>query len=110
MTIGKDFEIVLRDHEKRISQLESRFLRGANKPRRVATSERISLPDRIIDLRDKSFFSQPKTAEDVHKKLQDTYHCELNRVSMALLRLAKRKQLRRATKKVQGRLHQAYAW
>jgi hypothetical protein len=69
-----------------------------------------TLPVRILRLRDDGFFKEPRTAAEVHAKLKPTYDCELNRVMMALLRLAKRKQLRKASKKVGESKQVAYVW
>lgn len=69
-----------------------------------------SLPARIVELRDSGFFSQPKTARDVHTKLATTYPCEVNRVAMALPRLKKAKKLRKASKMVEDKKQDAYVW
>ncbi len=103
----KEISRILDDHEKRISHLESSLSKPkTSKPVR----DKRKLSDHIIELRDKGFFSQPKTAEEVHKKLQESYHCELNRVAVALFRLSKRQQLRRASKVVDKKSYQAYVW
>ena len=86
---------VLKDFEKRISALES--LIGNSKKSKVKASK-TSLSNHILQLRDNRFLSQPKTADEIHKKLQGTYHCELNRVEVSLIRLADRKKLRKASK------------
>jgi hypothetical protein len=69
-----------------------------------------TLPDRILELRDKHFFKQPRTGRDVQEKLRDAYPCELDRVAMALLRLMNRKKLRKASKLVDGKRQIAYVW
>jgi hypothetical protein len=74
------------------------------------SSTRGALPNRITELRDGGFFAQPKTSRDVHGKLNPTYACAPDRVSMALLRLVKRKKLRKASKRVGGKNQVAYAW
>ena|SRR2546427_8195808 len=68
------------------------------------------LPGRLLALRSSGFFKQPKTATEVHKKLQPTYPCEVDRVAMGLLRIHKRKHLRKATKRVGKRKQVAYVW
>src|SRR3989338_5841371 len=93
----KEISKVLQDHERRISALEKPT--GKVKKTVVKNSKQ-SPSDHIIELRDDGFFSQPKTAEETHAKLTGKYHCELDRVAMALLRLAGRKQLRKASKLV----------
>jgi hypothetical protein len=69
-----------------------------------------ALPERILALRDKGFFAQPKTAREVQAKLNPSYACEVNRVAMALLRLKARKKLRKASKVVDGKKQVAYVW
>lgn len=69
-----------------------------------------SLPDQILGLRDNGFFKQPKTAQEVHTKLQPAYACESDRVAMALLRLKNKKNLRVSSKVVGGKKNKAYVW
>jgi hypothetical protein len=69
-----------------------------------------TLPNYILGLRDSGFFKQPKTVVEVHEKLQSSYHCEVNRVSMALLRLHKKRALRKTSKTVGKRKQVAYVW
>lgn len=69
-----------------------------------------SLPDRIAELRDGGFFREPRTATEVHEELRKTYHCQLDRVQMALLRLQRKKDLRKTLKIVAGRSQVAYVW
>lgn len=98
---------ILTNHEKRISALE------APQPKSKASQsvkQKKSLADYVIELRDKKFFSQPKTAEETQKKLQGIYNCEADRVAMGLLRLASRKQLRKASKTINGKKYKAYVW
>src|ERR1700733_225282 len=95
MKPDNDILRILEDHERRIAKLES----PQSKPTLTGTpKDKRKLSDYILQLRDNGFHSQPKTAEETHVKLQETYPCELNRVAVALLRLSKRKQLRRASK------------
>ena len=97
----------LQNHERRISALESMTSKHKPSP---GKNVKKGLPDHIIALRDKGYFSQPKTAVDAHKKLQGFYSCKVDRVAMALLRLAKKRQFRKALKIVSGRKQKAYAW
>ena len=85
MARNKEINDILKDHEKRISTLESLI-----KKKKISkiTKTKKSVSDFIIELRDNSFFSQSRTAEETHKKLQGKYNCELNRVEVALIRLA----------------------
>src|SRR3954454_13489479 len=54
------------------------------------------LPDHILRLRETGFFREPRTSTEVHVKLQDIYSCQPDRVQMALLRLQRRRELRKA--------------
>ena len=102
---------ILRDHEKRIAALEAILTRTSKKSVKQKTNVgKQSLSDHILELRNNSFFSQPKTADETHGKLKVKYHCELDRVAMALLRLSKRKELRKATKINNGKKYKAYVW
>jgi len=105
-----DIEKLLRDHEKRITQLESLCGKKKETSTKKNDDSQMKLTDHILAARDGMFFSKPKTAEEIHRKLQGTYHCDLNRVAVALLRLAGRRKLRRTTKAVNGKEYQAYVW
>jgi len=74
------------------------------------TDSRPGLPGQILSLRDKGCFAEPKVALEVQAELQPTYHCELNRVRMALLRLQRGKELRKTSRTVDGRAQVAYVW
>lgn len=103
---------ILREHEIRLSKLES-LLTKRSKPKgklQDINPAPTRLTDHILAIRDSKYFAQPRTVDETHKKLQGSYHCEMDRVSMALLRLAKRKQLRRATKSNGDKKYQAYVW
>ena len=69
-----------------------------------------SLSDYIIELRDGGFFRQPKTAREVHIKLQMTYPCDANRVAVALVRLSQKKRLRKTSKTQGDKRVTAYVW
>jgi hypothetical protein len=107
----------IRKLEQRIARLEQAVFGDGRKPtpKQSATSRTAgdsprSLPGHILQLRDGGFFKQSKTITDVHKKLNPTYECEFDRVAMALLRLLRRKQLRKTSKKVGKRQQLAYVW
>jgi hypothetical protein len=68
------------------------------------------LPGRILALREDNFFREPRTPVEVHAKLMETYHCLLNRVQMALLRLHRRRDLRKTVKKIGDQDQAAYVW
>ena len=107
MAKEKEVNKILADHEERICALET-LIGKSRKPKTKAGKQ--SLSDHIIELRDSGFFSQPKTAEETHAKLTRKYHCELNRVAVELLRLAGKKQLRKASKIVDKKKYKAYVW
>jgi hypothetical protein len=70
---------------------------------------RRTLPQRILELRNGGFFSVARTAREVQESLRSSYPCEVDRVAMALLRL-KRKELRKASKIIDGKRQVAYVW
>ena len=111
MSSEKNINKVLKSHEKRIVALEMLFkqLRIKSIKQKMNVGKQ-SLSDHILELRDSDFFSQPRTAEEAHGKLKVKYHCELDRVAMALLRLSKRKELRKITKTTNGKKYKAYVW
>ena len=102
----------LADHEARIRRLEKTLLPSSKGGRSTANAPASpkGLPDHILRLRESRYFTTPRTAEEVHKKLQSTYQCELNRVGVALNRLADRKKLRKASRRVGQRTFKAYVW
>jgi len=71
---------------------------------------RTTLPEHIIALRDSGFFKEPKTSIETHKKLQPIYACNLDRVTMSLLRLQRRQLLRKTSKIVDKKKQLAYVW
>ena len=82
-------------------------------PRQAIDSSEVGskgLPSRILALRESGFFQEPRTPTEVHEALLESYHCVLNRVQMGLLRLLRRRELRRAIKKVGEQEQQAYVW
>ena len=107
MIKNKQIHNILKDHEKRIVALER--IMGTYKIQKSGKTKK-SLSGYIKNLRDNGFFSQPKTAAETHTKLHGSYHCELNRVAVALMRLADRKQLRKAAKSLAGKKYRAYVW
>src|SRR5260370_41807817 len=68
------------------------------------------LPAHILALRENGFFREPRTAGEVHTKLSETYHCLSNRVQMALLRMQRKRELRKATKRIGDEDCAAYVW
>lgn len=102
-----DIRKILKNHEKRISALEEKF---RVKPRKIIPKKKKILTDYILELRDKGFFNQPRIAKEVHEKITDIYYSEFSRVKVELFRLAKRRQLRAASKTVSGKKYKAYVW
>lgn len=77
---------------------------------RVTKPRSDSLTNLILALRDDGFFRQPKSNLDVHSEASKSYPCVRTRVSVALIRLAKRRELRRAETVKNGKRVVAYAW
>jgi hypothetical protein len=74
------------------------------------SSQPKGLPGHILSLRSHGFFKEPRNPSEVHERLQTNYHCEFERVKVALLRLQKRRELRKATKNIEGHERVAYVW
>jgi hypothetical protein len=112
MQANKAVDKILTDHEIRIAKLEELLASKApiSKKTTKNTTKSATLADHIVALRDAGFFATARTADDAHKKLASHYHCDLNRVAVALFRLASRKQLRKARAVVNGKDYQAYVW
>jgi hypothetical protein len=68
------------------------------------------LPAHILALRESGFFREPRTAAEVHAGLSETYHCLIDRVQMALLRMQRKRELRKATKRIGEQDFAAYVW
>lgn len=100
----------LADHERRIRLLEVNLKQDQPQGKKFENESRKSLPQIILVLRDSNFFTKPQTSNDVYQKIQTTYHCEPDRVTMALIRLADRKKLRKASKTVNKQHLNAYVW
>lgn len=76
----------------------------------LAREKSKNLPDYILELRNAGFFKEPRSGNEVHAALQDKYHCQSDRVQMALLRMQRRKHLRKTNKAIDGKEQVAYAW
>lgn len=95
---------------KRIEKLE-KVVFGAQKNVVAKASKAAdvnTLAGQILRLRGGGFFKSPKTASEVHTKLQATYPCEFTRVAVELFRLRKRGELRITSKEVGGKKLKAY--
>ena len=104
----KELEERIEEHEKRIAAIEK-----ANSKQKTKHEEKQKfkgLPERILALRDNNFFRTPRTDVEVHAEIIKTYPCDLNRVSVALFRLSKKKELRRTTIVKEDKEYVAYAW
>jgi hypothetical protein len=75
-----------------------------------ATTDPKGLPDHILGLRNRGFFKEPRIPAEVYDQLQPTYRCEFERVKVALLRLQRRRELRKASRGVAGQERVAYVW
>jgi len=76
----------------------------------VDKAGRKTLSEHMLELRVKGVFSETQTAREVHEKLQASYPYVLNRVEVELPRMVARKQLRKASKIVNGKTQAAYVW
>jgi hypothetical protein len=97
----------------RLDRIEKIVLAGGSKPRiemKHGHSSSEGLPAHILKLRDEQFFREPKIISEVQSKLKGSYHCEPDRVAMALLRLQRRKQLRKDSKIIEKKKQAAYTW
>ncbi|MDP2926653.1 MAG: hypothetical protein Q8N65_00735 [bacterium] len=99
---------------KRLEKLEKAApIKGLklNQGKKFKIGGKISLPNLILKLRDDNkFFSQSRSANEVHEKLLPVYSCKINRVNMALKRLVERKKLRITDKIIKGKKTLAYVW
>jgi hypothetical protein len=93
----------------RLSKLESAVFGGKRKIKAIAGAGK-SLADHIITLRDRAIFKQPLIPQEVHKRLEPIYHCDLSRVKVELIRLQKRGQLRKTSKLIKSKKYIAYVW
>jgi len=97
----------------RLDRIEKIVFDGRSKLRSKIRGSRSSsegLPAHILKLRDEQFFKEPKAISDVCRKLKGSYHCEPDRVAMALLRLQRSKQLRKSSKVIEKKKQIAYTW
>ena len=84
---------------------------GSTQPRRSNQQlEATRLPGRILALREADYFREPRSPQEVHAKLSENYHCVLNRVQMALLRMGRKRELRKANKRIGDKTYDAYVW
>ncbi len=85
---SNNVKATLADHERRLLHLEEAIGSEARssrvKPTAQASTGKPSLPKHILAFRGAGFFAQPRTADDVHKKLAPTYPCEEDGVYVTL--------------------------
>lgn len=96
--------------EERVKKLEDFIFRKKEVHKTEIQKDKKSLQDFIIELRNSGFFSQPKISQEVHTEIIASYPCELNRVEVALVRLADKKQLRKSSKIISDKKFKAYVW
>lgn len=66
--------------------------------------ERVGLPAKIIEIRNKGFFKESKTVEEARQALKNMgVSYPIDRVGMALLRLARKRELRRFKEERDGK-------
>lgn len=67
--------------------------------------ERVGLPAKIIEVRNKGFFKESKTVEETRQALKNMgIPYTIDRVGMALLRLARKRELRRFKEERNGKV------
>jgi len=76
----------------------------------TGTDGKISLTELVLQLRDNGFFKNPKSSKEVHAEVLKSYHCAPDRVTMALIRLHKKKELRNTTVQIDDKRITAYVW
>jgi hypothetical protein len=109
MPIPLKIKRILDNFENRISALEKV---PASLPTRVVKGKKLkaTLQSHILTFRNQDYFTQARTAKEVHSQLSGKYPCDANRVAMALLRLSDKKMLRVTNTKTKGKTLKAYAW
>ena len=116
MTKKEDLAVILREIRSLVDEaIETIGHRAGPKhedrPKdRLIRTFRNRLADHILHLREEKFLHQPRTAPEIHKKLQGKYSCDLNRVEVALYRLHKKRLLRRTSKGTGKNKQVSYVW
>lgn len=97
----KAFEVVLNFLLKK-GELEKEVRVKPHRDEKI--TEFKGLHERIIELREEGFFSEPKNLNDVMKELKNRgYYYGNSDVGRGLLRLTRKKELRRLVKNVEGK-------
>jgi hypothetical protein len=93
--------------EYQAMDLKVRNILGAIPEEKAGAERKIpagTLQGRILNLRSEGFFNTPKTVGMVRKDLKTKgIHYSLDRISIALLRLVRKKELRRLAELVEGK-------
>lgn len=71
-------------------------------------SEAKTLGSHIIEIRETGYFSEPRTAREVHSAIQKVYACEIKRVENELARLQKKGEFRKTSKVINEKKLIAY--
>lgn len=99
---------------KRIKKLEkavfAKGIKSNQNKRESKLSDKVSLPNLILELRDGRFFSKPKSVGEIHDKLSQVYPCKIDRIDTALRRLKERKKLRITNRIIKSKRVLAYVW
>lgn len=86
---------VVKDHERRISKLESSLKISQGKHRKVS-GKRKSITDFLEELKEEKFFNQPRTAREIVNKLAEaTHHYPIKSLSWPLQQAVRNRMLGR---------------
>ncbi len=110
-----EISVIDNNGNKFVGTVELLSVKGEKRQPKSSMAEKVSgkvttLSEHIIKLRNSGFFSRPRTAREVHGKLQGSYHCEIKRVGVALIRLQKARELRKTNKTENNKTNVAYVW
>jgi len=102
---GENIDEIIDEYQKIDQRVRS--ILGAIPQEKTVTEKKIpegTLQGRILSLRNEGFFNTPKSAGMVRKELRTRgVHYSLDRVSIGLLRLVRKKELRRLAELVEGK-------
>jgi hypothetical protein len=89
---------ILKDHEKRIAKLESGGKKIIGKSSKHS-EKRKTIPELLVELKQSSFFNQPKFVSEIVEKLAELgYHYSGDSLTYALLEAVRTKSLGRIKK------------
>ncbi len=95
--------------EEALAELGSSPVAKAKSNTVVASAPK-TLSEHVLALREAKFFAEPRTEKETYEGVRTSYHCERKRVGVELLRLSRRRELRKASKTVEGKKLAAYVW